>query len=564
MKQYPLNETEQIHDMRHLVARSARLFPDRIAFAELARSDAMVSVSYSRFERDVHALGTALLSKGFQGKRIALIGENSYAWVLAYFAIINSGITVVPFDKELSLAEVVDQMRRADVDAVCHTGAYTTEAHEAVGILEGGRDKRIVCINLGSLAEGGLVPSYLKKGYEEIESSSDLYEGVDLDVGATCSILFTSGTTGTSKGVMLSHKGLAANTVSAGQLVFAYPEDSLLSVLPIHHSYEDMCGIFTPLYYGTMIALCPEIKKLPHYLSAFNPTIMCLVPLYLETFHGRIIKAAQDQGKERLFKYTMGLVSKLQRMGIDVSSKLLSAPREALGGRLRIIICGGAPLDPSYVSFYRTLGIQILEGYGITECSPLVSANRNEDYKDGSVGRVAPCADIRFDEEGQLFVKGPLVMNGYLDDEEATREAIVGGWFATGDIGYLDKDGFLHITGRCKDIIVLSNGKNVMPHEVESALTAQKSIAEAVVIAGPATANGSDCLVAHIYADPESGDEETALSRVREDIKQVNRGLVYYKRIAGFTLHKEPFEKTTTRKVKRFLLFGDVEGMQDV
>ena len=564
MKYYPLNETEQIHDMRHLVARGAQLFPDRIAFAELARSDAMVSVSYSRFERDIHALGTALLSEGFQGKRIALIGENSYAWILAYFSIINSGITVVPFDKELEISEIAEQMKRAAVDAVCHTSAYTAEAREAVDALEAGTNKHILCINVGSLASGNLVPQYLKTGYEILERSSDLYEKVDLDREATCSILFTSGTTGTTKGVMLSHKSLAVDAMAAVQLVFVKPEDIFLSVLPLNHCYESTCGLFSPLYFGTTIALCPEIKKIPHYLKAFNPTAICLVPLYLETFYKKINRSVEERGKARLFGRAMKTVSSLQKLGIDLSGKLLAEPREAFGGRLRIIICGGAPLDPSLVSFYRTLGIQVLEGYGITECSPLVSVNRNEDYRDGSVGRLAPCAEVKFDSEGQLFVKGDLLMNGYLDDEQATREAIVDGWFATGDLAHLDEDGFLFITGRCKDIIVLSNGKNIMPQEIESALTAQKSIAEAVVIPGPATANGSEHLVAHIYADPEVIDERPDIVRVKEDIRQANGNLVYYKRIAGFTLHEEPFEKTTTRKVKRYLLFGNVEDMQDV
>lgn len=569
MKRYPLNDIELLSDMRCLLERSARMFSDKTAFAELSRSGEASEVSYACFLDDVRTLGTALLARGYAGKRIALIGENSYAWALVYFAVINSGITVVPFDKELSCDEIVDQMTRSQVDALCHTAAYAQEALAAVEELEARTGRRTDLLDAGSLTAGALAPGLLSLGREELARGTDRYAAVELDPGAVCSILFTSGTTGTSKGVLLSHKNFTANIKGACELVLFRPEDTLVSVLPIHHAYEDMAGIFCPLYYGCTIGLCPSPKALPKCLNAFQPTILCLVPLYVETFHSKIMRAVKEGKRERPFAFACAVSSLMRRMGVDVSDRLLAEPRAAFGGRLKLIVCGGASLDASYAPFYRALGINLIKGYGVSECSPIVSVNRNEDYKDDSIGPVVSCAEVRFDDAGQIWVRGDLVMAGYLDEADG---GLVDGWFATGDLGYLDDDGFLYITGRCKDVIVLSNGKNVMPQEIEGALTTCESIAEAVVIAGPEGGNGPDHLVAHLVPDyialdanaDDPGGTEAVAERIRADIKRVNRDLVYHKRIASFALHSEPFEKTTTRKIKRFLLKGDMEGMRYV
>lgn len=572
MHQAPLNDIEPLFDMRHLLERSARLFSEKTAFAELTRSGEMREVSYARFLDEVRVLGTALLSQGYGTRRLALMGENSYAWVLAYFAIINSGITVVPFDKELSCEEIVDQMGRAQVDAFCHTASYAAEARAAADILEERTGSHVDLIDMGSLTSGELADDLLSVGREELARGNDLYAQVSLDPMAVCSILFTSGTTGTSKGVMLSHRNFVANIKGACELVLFRPEDTLVSVLPIHHAYEDMAGIFCPIYYGCTVGFCSGLKRLPQCLEVFQPTILCLVPLYVETFYGKIMRAVRESGRERPFAFARAVSALLQRVGVDVSGKLLVEPRAAFGGRLGLIISGGASIDPSYAPFYRSLGINLIQGYGVSECSPIVSVNRNDEHKDGSIGRIVSCAEVRFDDAGQIMVKGDLVMLGYLDEQERGDETLVDGWFATGDLGYLDDEGFLYITGRCKDLIVLSNGKNVMPQEIERALVACPSIAEAVVAAGPTGGNGPEHLVAHIHPDFEelglNGGSPAAVKaathQVHEDIGRVNRDLVFYKRIAACALYAEPFEKTTTRKIKRFLVIGKTEGMTHV
>lgn len=572
MQHAPLNDIEQLVDMRNLLERSARLYSGKTAFAELTRTGEVKPVSYARFLEDVRVVGTALLAQGYGAKRIALVGENSYAWVLAYFAIVNSGITVVPIDKELSCEEIVDQMDRAQVDVFCHTASYAAEARAAAESLEERTGRHVDLIDLGSLASGEVACDLFAVGREELSGENDLYAQVSLDAAAVCSILFTSGTTGTSKGVMLSHKNFVANIKGACELVLFRPEDTLVSVLPIHHAYEDMAGIFCPIYYGCRVGFCSGLKRLPQCLDVFQPTILCLVPLYVETFHGKITRAVRERGRERPFALARGISALLQRVGIDVSGRLLAEPRAAFGGRLGLIISGGAAIDPSYAPFYRSLGINLIQGYGVSECSPIVSVNRNDEHKDASIGRVVSCAEVRFDDAGQIMVKGDLVMLGYLDEREREGGSLVDGWFATGDLGYLDDEGFLYITGRCKDLIVLSNGKNVMPQEIERALAACPSIAEAVVAAVPKKGNGPDHLVAHIHPDfgelgldkSSPSDRDLAMRRVREDIGHVNRDLVFYKRIAACSLYEEPFEKTTTRKIKRFLVIGKTEGMTHV
>jgi len=566
MRPAPLNNIEPLSDLRCLLERGAQIFQGKTAFIELLHSSQTVEVSYCRLNDDVRAMGTALLCRGYAGKRIALIGENSYAWVLAYFSIVNSGITVVPFDKELSCAEIVDLMDRADVDALCYTAAYSVEAHAAAEALRAQTGRVVDTIDLGSLSSDRLAPDLLSVGRDELARGNDCYDHVVIDPDETCSILFTSGTTGTSKGVLLGHGNFTANIKGASELVLYRPEDVFVSVLPIHHAYEDMAGIFCPLFYGCTIGFCPSIKKLPKCLEVLKPTVLCLVPLYVETFHGRIMRAVKESGRQKQFVFAQKLSTLLQRIGIDVAGKLLAEPRAAFGGRLELIICGGASLDPAYAPFYRSLGINLIQGYGVSECSPIVSVNRNNEYKDDSIGRIVSCAEVRIDDDGQIWVRGASVMSGYLDEED---DALVDGWFPTGDLGRIDDDGYLYITGRCKDVIVLSNGKNIMPQEVERSLVACESIAEAVVVAGVETGNGPEHLVAHVVPDFETlgltADDPESLAiieqKIRSEIKQANRELVYHKRVAAYMLHLEPFEKTTTRKVKRFLLVGNLEGM---
>jgi long-chain acyl-CoA synthetase len=551
VRKYPLYAVERILDLKQLTDRSVRLYEKKEAFKMMTGKSESISVTYGQFGEDLCALSNALISLGFAGRRIALIGENSYQWVLSYFAIVNSNITAVPLDKELTREEILSLIKRSGATVFIYSDTYKPEALCVVKEIPD-----IYTVSFGTQGNGKrTLQQLIELGREIVEKGENKYTDIEIDREKTCSILYTSGTTGISKGVMLTHKSLAANIVAACQTILYKPEDTMLSVLPIHHSYEDMGGIFSPILRGCTIAFCPSVKQLTACFAEFKPTIMVLVPLYLETFYKRIWDGAKKHGKERTLKIGIFLANLLGAMGIDIRNSLFREVYEPFGGRLKLIISGGAHLDPKLVKNFRSLGIKVLQGYGTTECSPIIAANRNECHKDASVGLVLPCCIVDFDEDGQILVRGENVMTGYLDDKEATEQSFRDGWYKTGDLGFMDKYGFLYVTGRCKDLIVLKNGKNISPEEIEELLQKSPLIAEAMVKESPGDENGSDSLMAIIYADPEisKGMSEEELRRaVKAEIDRMNQKLVFYKRIREFILRHEEFPKTSTKKIMRY------------
>lgn len=561
MRKYPLYETEHIRDLKELTDGSVRRYSDSDAFKVLTGASDYTTVTYGQFGDNLCALANSLINLGFSGRRIALIGENSYDWVLSYFAIVNSNITVVPLDKELTNEEILSFIERTGAAAFLYSNTFKEEAAYVA--------ERIPGIFLVSFEDGGgakqTLGQLIEQGRELVKKGNDRYSDIEIDRERECSILFTSGTTGLSKGVMLTHSSLAANIVSASELVLYKPDDVLLSILPIHHCFEAMAGILIPIFHGSTIAFCPGIKQLPSCFELFRPTFMILVPLYLETFHRRIWDTAKKHGKDGKLKIGIFLASFLGMLGIDVKDKLFHEVHASFGGRLKLVISGGAHLDPELVKAYRQLGIKILQGYGTSECSPVVSVNRNLYYKDKSVGCVLSCNSVRTDENGEILVKGENLMKGYLDNEKATAEAFDGDWYKTGDLGFLDKDGFLYVTGRCKDLIVLKNGKNVMPEEIEGLLVKSPLIAEAMVKESPGDANGSDSIMAIIYPDPEAVkgiDKVNLKETIQNEVDKVNQKLVYYKKVHSIILREKEFPKTSKKSIMRFKV--NEEGFADV
>lgn len=561
MRKYPLYETEHIRDLKELTDGSIHRYSNKDAFKVLTGASEYRTVTYGQFGDDLCALANSLINLGFSGRRIALIGENSYQWALSYLAIVNSNATVVPLDKELTKEEILSFIERTGASAFFYSDTFKEEASYVAD--------HIPDILTVSLGDGGgakqTLGRLLERGKELLQQGNDRYSNIEIDRERECSILFTSGTTGLSKGVMLTHRSLAANIVSASGLVLYKPDDVLLSILPIHHCFEMMAGILIPIIHGSTIAFCPGIKQLPACFELFRPTFMVLVPLYLETFYRRIWDTAKKHGKEGKLKTGIFLASLLGALGIDVKDKLFHEVHKSFGGRLKLIISGGAHLDPKLVKAYRQLGIKILQGYGTSECSPVISVNRNLSYKDKSVGYVLSCNSARIDENGQILVKGENLMKGYLDDEKATGEAFDGDWYMTGDLGSMDKDGFLYVTGRCKDLIVLKNGKNIMPEEVEELLLKSPLIAEAMVKETPGDANGSDSIMAMIYADPEAAkgfDKEALKAAIQNEVDKANQKLVYYKKVRSIILREKEFPKTSTKKIIRYKV--NEEGLADV
>jgi long-chain acyl-CoA synthetase len=555
MGHYPFNSVEKIRDLKELTDYSTQKYADKDAYLIMTGKTSYKGVTYRQFGEELSALANAVMERGWGGERMALVGENSYEWVLAYFSIVNTNSTAVPLDKELTADELKAFILRAGVTVLFVSPAY---AQEAQVILDAAPGLQVV-----SLGEGFdtaiTLRELMDEGFALLARGADRYAALEIDRERPCAILFTSGTTGASKGVLLCHRNFAANTVAACQMVLFNKEDVMLSLLPINHAYECVCGVFGPMLYGSTVAFCPGVKHLPDCLKLFRPTVMVLVPLYVETFYKRIWEKARKEGKEAKLRMAIRLCNLFAALGINIRDKVLREVRAAFGGRLRLVVSGGAYMSYKMIKAYRDFGVVILHGYGATECSPIITAKFIGWRRDKSVGVPLPCCEVKFDEDGQILIRGESVFLGYLDDEQGTAEAFDGEWYKSGDIGYRDKAGFIYVTGRSKDMIVLKNGKNVMPEEIENLLQQSPLIAEVLVKEAPGDENGSDRLMAIIYPEPAKKEElGSGLHRaLQQEIDNVNKQLAAFKQIRLFALRDTEFPKTTTRKIKRYqVIFG--------
>ena len=535
-KQYPLYEVTEVNNLKELVNCIAEKYENRNAFT-FERNETTVSISYSHFKHDVEALSTELDFIGIKNEKIAVIGENSYEWVLTYFAAVNSGHIIIPLDKELLPAEIKNLIDHSGAGALVHSDNFS----DVADYLKENRTSIKRYINMNNFQE------MIERGEVEIKSGKTHITNYRIDNDALAAILYTSGTTGSAKGVMLSHRGLASNTVASCKLVKI--KGSNLLVLPLHHSFGFTVGILYALLSGSEIIVNKSLKSILEDFTKYKPHNVFLVPLFVETFYKKIWDGAKKQGKEKLLRKLIKISAALLKINIDLRRILFKSVLLAFGGNLELIITGGAPIDSKYIQGLMDFGITALNGYGITECSPVVSVNRNHYYRGGSIGQLYPCCDVKIlepDERGygEICVKGDNVMLGYYNTEQATKEAFDGEWFKTGDIGYLDKDGFLFILGRKKNLIILSNGKNVYPEELEFALlNSIPYIKEAVVFAE----NG--LIVAEVFLDIEN--EPDCVSRLKVDINSFNQMQAPYKNIGKTIIRDSEFPKTTTKKIKR-------------
>ena len=557
-KSYPLYQTETINNLRELVDISVKKYGNGKALT-FARKKESISISYNRFQMEIKALGTMLLEScnnivadihnakykdictnvnmDIQNKHIiALIGENSYEWILTYFAVVNGGNIVLPLDKELPAQDIVNLLDHSGAEVFVYSDDYSDVAEYVRDNADSIRDY----VNLKQVSE------LVVQGTQAIESGNTVFEYCVIDDKGAAALLYTSGTTGSAKGVMLSHKNLACDAVAACQHVGIFGSNML--VLPLHHSFGLVAAVCSMLLKGSEIFINTSLKNVLSDLQKYQPSNMFLVPLFVETFYKKVWETAAKQGKDKLLKTMIGVSNGLLRIGIDARRVLFKSVIHSFGGNLKLIVSGGAPLDPKYVEGFRELGINILNGYGITECAPIVAVNRNEYNREGSVGAVLPCCEVRIAEpddegNGEIFVRGENVMIGYYKNEDATREAFVDGWFNTGDIGYLDKDGFLFISGRKKNLIILGNGKNVYPEEIENELLRFEYIKETVVYAEDGV------IVAEVFFDPESAAD--CDEQLDDDILRLNKMLPIYKNIGKIKVRDTEFPKTTTKKIKR-------------
>jgi len=545
--------------------------PDKVAYKYLGKDKEIVEVTYGQNCEVVDNMICALKKGGFEGKRIALIGETCPEWLQSYFAIISAGAVVIPFDRELAYEQIRGFLDVAEANAIIMSPKYSQRYEEmnAAGVF----DKLELVIRIDDGSEWIIGDEKLVKFSDFVKSGEGLERDSDADImrrnprGDMSIMLFTSGTTGTSKCVMLSERNQISCARSAVRSTDFSENDVMLSVLPIHHTYELTINVAIQSL-GATVCINDNLKNVVKSLGIFKPTGIVIVPLFATTFHKKIVDSVKKKGKENQLKIGMLASGAMKTVGIDMRRKLFSEILSAFGGNLQKIICGGAAMNPELMKFFDNLGITLCEGYGITECSPLIAVNPYYARKKGSVGPACDCCEARIDAEevdengnltGEIQVRGENVMLGYYKNPEANAEVFTeDGWFRTGDIGRMDKDGYLYITGRCKSVIVLENGKNVFPEEIEEYLEDVEEIAECVVVGRKKEGTEEIVLTAVVYPDFTKYEKNADINDIAADIKAkiaaINKKVPTFKQIRNIEIRKTEFEKTTTRKIKRFLV----------
>lgn len=495
-------------------------------------------ITYERFKNDIDGFGAYLFSKGFNGnKKIAVLGENSYNWIVTYFSVVNGGNIIIPLDKELKPNELLVLLNSSETDVL----VYSKQKQKAVDemIAEGLNVPNLICMTE--------MEQLCQEGQEIIAAGNTEYIDVKIDVEKMCAIIYTSGTTGTPKGVMLNHKNLTRDaylSISCSKI----PRDTV-AVLPLNHTFGFMACILCQIWMGYCTFITSSLKTFMRDVKEHKPAHISVVPLFVESMYKNIWKNAEKQGKAGLLKKLIKVSNGMRKVGIDARRTLFKSVLDAFGGNLEMIISGGAPIDDIYLKGLEDFGITVINGYGITECSPIVALNRVECIKTGTVGKPIPTVEVKIenpneDGEGEVWVKGDIVMMGYYNMEEATNEVLVDGWFNTGDIGKMVDGEFLSITGRKKNLIILANGKNVYPEELEFLVSHIEGVTECLVY------EEDDMIATEIYVDDEENREQVK-ENIKKGIQELNNTLASYKQIRKIKFRSVEFEKTTTKKIKR-------------
>ena len=570
-KNYPLYETTMFENLRVMTENVADRFPNKNAITYKKKPTAKEALHYTYEEGRVfiRSIATEFISMGMRDKNVAIIGEASPEWVFSYFALMSMGAVTVPIDKELPVEDMASILNTA----ACPFVVYSTAAAEKikavkelvpslVGFVEMGDGCEEFAINLDAVRS---------LGAEKYEGGDNSYYDYEIDPKRLASIVFTSGTTGKGKGVMLTTENICMD-MQQGMYNFNITERTMC-VLPPHHTFGSTVNFVGHYAQGCEIYISSGLKYIMNELKTFKPTHLVLVPLFVETFYKRIMSAAEKSGKLDKLKKGIKISNFLRKLGIDMRKKLFGeSVLSNFGGELEMIICGGAALNQDVIDFFESIGITILNGYGITECAPLISCNRNEYRKQGSVGLPIVGGHVKIlnpDEngEGEISYKGPNVMMGYYNDEEATRAAFTeDGYFKTGDYGKVIMEGddqWIYITGRLKNLIIFSNGKNVYPEEIETDIQGVYGVNEVVVYAGESKSDPSkEVIVAEIYPDFDAlamHNIEDAQKYFDDAIIKINEKNVSYKKVGKVKIRHEEFPKNTSKKITRFKIDKSID-----
>jgi long-chain acyl-CoA synthetase len=558
-KNYALNKNiTKITSIKEMLDLSVKEAGDNIAFEykDEQNQDNIIKVTYKEFVKDTEELGTGISNIGMADKHIAIIGENSYKWLTVYLTVLKSTGVFVPIDRELTCKEIINVLKHSDSEVLFYSQKYEKWIQE---IKENVPNIKFF-IGLDRKENNENILSYemfKENGKKLLEKGSKIYTNLQDDVNNLKLLVYTSGTTGNPKGVMLTEHNLVSVVYYGLQV--ADIGQKCLSVLPYHHTYEAVAGILVALHKHSCICINDSLKNVLKNLQLYKPDYIYLVPAFTEIFYKNIWSNAGKTGKDKILRKMIPISNNLRKIGIDLRPKLFKSIHEAFGGNLKEIICGGAPIRPEIGKFFNDIGITLLNGYGITECSPLVSVNRMKFNDSSTVGVVLPCCDIKLenineDGDGEICVKGDIVMKGYYKDQEKTDKVLNNGWFNTEDFGSINPKGQLVINGRKKNLIVLDNGKNVYPEEIENYVLSIPYVKE-VIVKGKKNKNGQEIsLIAEVFLDQEKV-QEMDVNNIKEvlkkDISQVCEELPVFKKITDIEIRDEEFEKTTTNKIKR-------------
>ena len=554
---------QEFNNIKEIIYNSVEQYSKNIAFVIKHTENKKIeyeNITYKQLLEDINKLGTAVYSLGFKGKRIAVIGRNSYEWAIAHLSNLLGGNVSVPLDKDLQYDELENSLIRSKADMIFFDKKYEEKISQ-IKEKNNTNLKEYVCFEE---AEGFKnISELLKTGNEEINSRKTDFINAKIDENKMAILLFTSGTTSKSKAVMLSQKNIASNVYAMQCVEAIYSTDTNIAFLPFHHIFGSTCMVVM-LAYGVRTVFPDGLRYIKKNLNEYGVSVFVGVPVLVEAIYKTIMKEVQKQGKTKLVNIATKISNFLLKLHIDIRRILFKSIINELGGKLRFVISGGAPADSKIAKGFNDLGIEVVQGYGLTETSPVIAAENKRCIKAGTVG--IPMLNVKLEIEnpdengiGEIRVKGPNVMLGYYENEEATKEVLKDGWFYTGDLGYLDKNGCLAITGRSKNLIVLKNGKKVFPEELETLVNRLELVEECMVYGMPDEKDKNDVklsikvvynkeIVKEKYSDKT---EEELYKIIWNEIKEINKTLPRYKYIKGMILTDEELIKTTTKKVKR-------------
>ena len=568
----PIYKCTEFKDLKDMLKKSGEKYGDRPAYIyKTDEPGKFKEITHKEFRDDINNFGTALINLGLKDKRIAVISENRYEWGVAYLATATGVGIIVPLDKALPDNEIESLMIRSEIEAIVYSNKYDKIMNE-IKDKKNTNVKFFISMDLDK-KENDIYSQkeLLEKGKELIESGNTEFLNAEIDNETMGIMLFTSGTTAMSKAVMLSHKNICSNLMDITSVIKLTDKDRMLSFLPLHHTFECTVGFLYPISIGASIAFCEGIRHIADNVKEFQITAMISVPILYESIYKRIIKGIEKKGKLDDVKKGIKISKFFLKFGIDIRRKVFKEIHENLGGKARLFVAGGAALDPEAEEGFNNFGIKMLQGYGLTESSPVIAAEDDKYQKLGSIGKAFPSLEVKIDEPdeegiGELLAKGPSIMLGYYNNEEATKETLEDGWLHTGDLAKIDDEGYIFISGRKKFVIVLKNGKNIYPEELETLVNKIEGVKESFVYGKPED-DGDYKICCKIVYDKDLvkshykvSDEQEIKEALWQEVKKVNKTMPAYKYIREISVTEKELIKTTTQKIKRFEEIKTVVG----